>query len=301
LKYFVYWEIIIEAMLKWLTIFVFTLSAFPFNSEAQSFYSARRNRNLMIGGGSGIAYYSGEMVNPGSVGIIKPNIAFQVEYFFFSRISARAAVTWFQISGNDANANDSRKQRNLSFRSNNFEANATVAISLIPQGSRFYQRSRINLHAFTGIGILQFNPSTKYQGDWISLPALETEGVNYSTVQPVIPFGLGMRLKVDPFFSILIEGAYRKTFTDYLDDVSARKYPDPKLLKSDLARSLADRRPEIGTQPADPTKGVRGNPETDDGYFLLNVLIQYYIPTEIFKSQKKLYTTKRKIGMKRRR
>jgi hypothetical protein len=287
-------------MRKCISVIVFATILSPYLSDAQSFYAVKRSRNLMIGGGSGIAYYTGEMVNPNSVGIVKPNIAISAEYYIIPRVSARAGVTWFQTSGDDANANDDREERNLSFRSNNFEASFTGALSLLPTGQRFYQRSRINLHGFVGIALLRFNPKTLYQGNWVALPPLETEGTKYSTIQPVIPFGLGMRIKVDPFFNILIEGGYRKTFTDHLDDVSIRRYPDPATLKSDLSRALSDRRPEIGTQPPNPqTMGKRGNPDTDDGYFLLNVMIQYYVPTEIFRNQaqRKLYRQKGKAGM----
>jgi hypothetical protein len=288
-------------MVKWLKIFFFTLSLIPCLSEAQSFYAVRRNRNLMVNAGSGIAYYQGDMVDPRELGVLKPNIAVGAEYFFLPRFSARANLTWFQTAGNDVKANDDRQERNLHFRSSNIEFNITGAINLIPTGLRFYQRARINLHGFVGIGITRINPKAEYQGEWIALQPLQTENIKYSRFQPVIPFGLGVRIKVDPFFNVLIEGGYRKTFTDYLDDVSSTRYPDPTLLKSDLARALSDRRPEIGTQPSRPTEvGKRGNPDNDDGYFITNVTIQYYLPTEIFRNQRKLYNSKRRAIYRRR-
>jgi hypothetical protein len=162
-------------------------------------------------------------------------------------------------------------------------------------GQRFYQRSMLNFHGFIGIGLLRFNPKAKYNGEWVALAPLETEGVKYARIQPVIPIGLGARIKVNPFFNVLIEGGYRITFTDYLDDVSSTRYPDPTTLKSDLSRALSDRRPEIGTQPSDYLKGKRGNPSNNDGYFIGNVTVQYYLPTEIFRnSQRKMYRSKRK-------
>jgi hypothetical protein len=290
-------------MHHWLKFVVFALTLIPFFSDAQSFYAVRRNRDFMVSLGSGIAYYQGEMVDPKEVGILKPNIAISAEHYFLPRISARANLTWFQLSGTDAKANDDRTERNLSFRSSCVELAVTGAISLIPNGARFYQRARINLHAFGGIGLLHFNPKAEYQGKWVALAPLQTEGKKYSRFQPVIPFGLGARIKVDPFFNILIEGGYRKTFTDYLDDASSTRYPDPKLLKSDLARALSDRRPEIGTQPANPTKvGKRGNPAHDDGYFIGNITLQYFWPEEIFhNSQRKLYNSKRRAIYKRKR
>jgi len=240
------------------------------------------------------------MVNPGEFGKLKPNIALGAEYYLNSRISARAELTWFQLSGDDAKANDSRKQRNLSFTANCIEFSALGAFNLSPMGLRFYQRSTLNLHVFAGIGVLYFNPKATYQGHSYALAPLQTEGVKYSRVQPVIPLGLGGRIKLNPFFNILVEAGYRITFTDYLDDVSARKYPNPATLKSDLSRALSDRRGEIGVVPANDTDGIRGNPDKKDGYFITNITLQYYLPVTLFdNSDRKLYNRKRKAYYRR--
>ena len=283
-------------------LFLIIVTLAPFLADAQSFYAIRRNRNLLVGFGSGTANYFGEMVNPGEFGILKPSIAVSAEYYWTDRISTRAGLTWFQISGDDSKADDDRKNRNLSFTSGNIEFSALGVISLTPLGTRFYQRPMINFHAFLGVGLLYFNPKAVYDGKKYALQPLETEGVKYGRIQPVIPIGLGTRIKLDPFFNLLIEGGYRITFTDYLDDVSVRRYPAAASLKSDLSRALSDRRNEIGKLPeGDPTQvGVRGNPEKNDGYFILNVTVQYYMPKEIFRnSQRKLYKAKRRAYYRR--
>lgn len=280
-------------------LLLLTLALSATLADAQSFYAARRNRNLLVGLGSGTANYYGEMVNPGEFGILKPNIAVSAEYYFTNRFSTRAELTWFQLSGDDSKANDDRKKRNLSFTSGNVELAVMGVINLSPIGTRFYQRSQLNFHAFAGFGVLHFNPKAEYEGKKYALQPLQTEGVKYSRLQPVIPVGLGARIKIDPFFNILIEGGYRFTFTDYLDDVSSRRYKDPATLSSDLSRTLADRRGEIGEDvPFD--KGVRGNPSKNDGYFIANITLQYYLPSEIFQSsQRKLYNSKRKSYYRR--
>jgi hypothetical protein len=157
--------------------------------------------------------------------------------------------------------------------------------------------------------LLYFNPKTELDGKKYALQKYQTEGVKYSRFQPVIPVGLGARIHVNPFFNILIEGGYRFTFTDYLDDVSKRRYPSLDELGvanyDDIRFRLSDRRFEIGTEPGPPlpdvdeekrtTVGVRGNPTENDGYFILNISLQYYLPKEIFRdNQRKLYTVKRK-------
>ena len=284
-------------------IIVFVVVGFlgiPFEGSSQSFYALRRDRNFLVSFGSGTANYKGEMVNPGEFGTLKPNVAIGAEYYLNSRISARAELTWFQIAGKDSEADDDRVERNLSFRANCLELSALGAINLTPMGLRFYQRSRLNFHAFAGIGLLYFNPKAKYQGEWHALQPLRTENKKYSRFQPVIPLGLGARIKLDPFFNILIEGGYRFTFTDYLDDASSTRYVDGSLLKNDLARALADRRVEIDTQPSRPTEvGKRGNPDENDGYFIANITLQYYIPKMMFTNYNKLYNVKRKAYYRR--
>lgn len=272
----------------------------PLTGYCQSFYALRRDRNFLVSLGSGTANYYGEMVNPGEFGKLKPNVAAGAEYYMTDRISIRGELTWFQLSGNDADADDDRVERNLSFRSNNIELSLMGAINLSPMGLRFYQRSKLNFHAFAGIGALYFNPKAKYQGDWHALQPLQTENKKYSRFQPVIPFGFGARIKLDPFFNILVEAGYRLTFTDYLDDASSTRYVDGALLKSDLARALADRRVEIDTQPSRPTEvGKRGNPAHNDGYFITNITLQYYIPKIMFSGYNKLYNAKRKAYYRR--
>jgi len=277
-----------------------------FSADGQTFYNFRRNRNFIATVGSGIAAYKGELVNPGEIGKIKLNIVMGVEYFFADRFSARGELTYFRISGNDSNADDDRVERNLSFFSDNLELSFTGTVNMIPIGTRFYQRPKFNMYAFGGVGALYMNPKTTYEGKTYALQPLQTENVKYSRIQPVIPVGLGIKYMVNPFFNVAVEGGYRITFTDYLDDISSKRYTDPSLLKSDLARTLSDRRQEridnLGLDQTAPAfnKGVRGNPDTNDGYFVINVKVQYYLPYEVFQnSNRKLFNKRRKYYYRR--
>lgn len=287
-------------MKRFAILAIVAISGIPLVGYSQSFYALRRDRNFLVSLGSGTANYYGEMVNPGEFGTLKPNIAMGAEFYLTDRISARAELTWFQLSGDDSKADDDRVERNLSFKSNNIELSLLGAVNLTPMGLRFYQRSKLNFHVFTGIGVLYFNPKAEYQGKTYALQPLRTENKKYSRIQPVIPLGLGARIKLDPFFNILVEAGYRITFTDYLDDASSTRYVDGALLKSDLARALADRRVEVDTQPSRPTEvGKRGNPAKNDGYFVTNITLQYYLPVILFSNYSKLYNVKRKAYYRR--
>lgn len=253
--------------------------------------------------GVGTSTYYGELSNPKDYLDAKPSMAVGLQYFFTNRISARAELTYFNLQGDDAQADDEyRLQRNLSFTSSNFEFNTVGVIQLGPHGQRFYQRPRINFYGFAGIGLLYFNPKTEYQGEKIALQPLQTEGVKYSKVAPVIPYGLGGKIMINPFLNVSIEVGHRKVFTDYLDDVSTvhlgvgvGAFDDP------IAEALSDRRPELGIAAA-PTGAKRGNPDKKDAYMLLNLKVEYYLPGDIFgNSNRKMYKSKRKAYYKRRR
>jgi Outer membrane protein beta-barrel domain len=274
----------------------------PLLASAQSFYALRKERDLIVSVGSGATKFYGDLVNPGQIGKVRMNVNVGAEYYFTNRISARAEVTWFQLSGDDALANTDRRERNLSFFSNNIELDFTGAIQLIPNGKKFYQRAGFNIYGWGGVGVLYFNPKTTYEGEVVKLQPLQTEGVKYRRTQFVLPVGLGVKIKVNPWMNVAIEGGYRETFTDYLDDVSVRRYPDPANLiggVGGLSAKLSDRRVEIGTQPSDPQNvGVRGNPDNQDAYFILNVKAQFYMPTTL-NLQRKLFTAKRKAYYKK--
>src|SRR5262245_41149274 len=116
------------------TLFVVLLTVAFLETSAQSFYSYRRDRDFLISIGSGTTHYFGEMVNPGEWGKTKPNIILGAEYHLSNRVALRGEFSWFQIEGNDAEANDDREERNLNFKANNFELNVSGAVYLLPQG-----------------------------------------------------------------------------------------------------------------------------------------------------------------------
>jgi hypothetical protein len=57
-------------------------------------------------------------------------------------------------------------------------------------------------------------------------------------------------------------------------------HKDPASFSNPIAAALADRRPELGLA-ALPAGSQRGDPSKKDGYFLLNVKIEYYLPGNI--------------------
>jgi hypothetical protein len=270
-------------------------------TEAQSFYSARRERSLILSGGLGTSTYYGDLANSNAYIKANPNVNAALQYFLTNRIGARVELNWFTLAGDDKDANGGgRVERNLSFQSSNFELSAVGMINLFTHGDRFYRRPGINIYGFAGVGLLYFNPkATDQLGNSVSLQPLKTEGVAYSLVAPVIPFGLGIRFKVNPMFNLSIEAGFRKTFTDYLDDVSTT-YPGASSFNGDAqAIYFSDRR--VNPALNGTAGGVRGNSNSLDSYLLLNAKVEYYLPWAFGGGDRKKYSKKRGSFKRKRR
>ncbi len=249
---------------------------------SQSFYNTRKGRDVILSAGTGVTSYFGDLNDPGD--IIDPDLNLNIggQYFFNDRIAGRAELTWFRLSGDDSKSkNDSGKpKRNLSFTSSNLEFNVVGIVNVFSNGPRFYQRPQFNLYGLAGIGVLHFNPKAELDGEKYALQPLMTEGVDYSRTAVALIYGGGVKYMVNPFFNVVVEAGYRQTFTDYLDDVSST-YVAQSSFEDPVAAALADRKPEIGRPPSEPGD-ARGNPDKNDGYFLLNFKIEFYLPPNIF-------------------
>jgi len=269
----------------------------------QSFYNSRKGRDVILSAGTGVSSYFGDLNDPGDIIDTKLNANIGVQYFFNNRIAARAEFQWFQLSGDDAKSDtDGRVKRNLSFTSNNYEFNAVGIINAFEYGPRFYQRPQFNIYGFAGVGVIYFNPKAELDGEKHALQPLQTEGVDYSRVAPVIIYGGGIKYMVNPFFNVALEAGYRLTFTDYLDDVSTTYKDNSSFEAGSVAQRLADRRPEIGLSLKE-AGSKRGEPSNNDGYLIFNLKVEFYLPPDIFSlsTDRRRKAPKRNIQRRRRR
>ena len=218
--------------------------------------------------GAGTSWYYGDLcdncIDP------KANLNLGAHLRFNERISVKAELNWYQIGAKQ----DQYAPRNLSFKSNNIEFLAAGVVDLFQHSTNYYSRKRFTPFAYAGLGFTYFNPKAELDGTTYSLRPLQTEGVAYSPITVIVPGGIGVRVKVAHFLDISVEGGYRLTFTDYLDDVSTVYIAanDP------LASSLSDRSPEI-EKKANKPGGQRGNPDSRDGYFVAGVKAEITLPS----------------------
>ena len=98
----------------------------------------------------------------------------------------------------------------------------------------------------------------------------------YSLWQFCIPIGFGFKYTIDAKWGIGIEYGMRKTFTDYIDDVSTTYFDNQTLRdqNGDVAAALADRSDHSvpGRTGADEQ---RGDPRDLDAYMFAIFSINY--------------------------
>lgn len=267
-------------------------------ADAQSFYSRRRDRSLMFSFGLGASTYHGDLHDVLYDGLTaRPNFGIGLRKKFGSQLSFRVDLNWYQIGGADSlnqkigerenrnGGNDTRRKRNLSFRSNNIELSGMFFFNLIPVNGSYTRRPLINPYIYAGIGVTTNNPKAFYQNEWHALRPLQTELTPYSGTLMVIPVGLGIRLKANQYIDILLEAGRRFTFSDYLDDISTEHVDVSEFdalfgegtEMAELAKALSDRSVEGGFSDSLPGDD-RGNPEKNDAYYIFQVRLEMYLP-----------------------
>ncbi len=249
-------------------------------------------RTHAVSGGIGTIYYYGDLTDRFKSAELKPAASLMYHRYIQQQLSLRVGLMYGQIGAEDWKADsESRRARNLHFRSPIFEVSAVMVYEIFKDkhfGNAWVARPFITPYLFAGVSMFHFNPQARYNGSWIDLQPLGTEGQQlpssgtgpYSRVQVAIPGGLGLSLRIADYAGINMELGYRLTRTDYLDDVST-DYPD--------LNELAEYNPTAAELSYRPYKGVsyedyineygsvRGNPDAKDGYFFFNLSVVYYL------------------------
>lgn len=245
-----------------------------------------------LGGGKGIGKPFIKDVN---VGNTQPEGSVYFTTFYKNAVGLRTEAVWGVVKASDAvlkNVKEStggRFERNLSFRSTIFEI--SLLGELHPLYFKKYYPSdklpRISPYLLGGIGYFVFNPRAKYDGTWVDLRPLSTEGQGfaeypdrkfYKLKQINFPVGGGIKYKLSDQFNFSAECVYRILTTDYLDDVSTT-YIDKNLFQKYLgaqaatAVALYDRQKEIVPTSSTNVGDIRGNPKNNDAYFSFNFKI----------------------------
>lgn len=239
-----------------------------------------------VGVFGGVSYYVGDL-NPSKQFLLcKPGFGIIYRYNLSPRFALKINGLYGTIEGNDAISKANIK-RNLSFKSYVTDISAQIELNFLKYVTG-HEKYKFSPYIFTGISLFNFNPRARYEGTWYELQPLGTEGQGttipdvkkrYSLTNVAIPFGLGVKYSPAKFLCIGFEWGLRKTFTDYLDDVST-VYADPVILAAEntqMAAILADRTIRADGETASNTGLQRGNSKTKDWYSFAGLFVQFRI------------------------
>ncbi len=239
------------------------------------------DRSLSISLFTGAINYQGDL-NPNSFTFAHSNFAVGAgihvplnRWFTF-----RAAVQTGKIEAADQWNRDYLKPRNLSFTSTIKEISAGLELNVLDAATKGFTP-----YLYGGIALFHFNPWSKDNaGNKVYLKPLSTEGQGlsqypdqkpYALTQMALAFGGGLKFNLSDAVSIRLDFSQRKTFTDYLDDVSSH-YVDRDILLQERGAKAVEMAYRGGQTPLGmpqyPAHGEqRGTPSEMDWYYFFGI------------------------------
>ena len=277
------------------------------DADAQQF--SKRKQYNSVGFSLNAMNYFGDIVPVTNftslrLGATRVGAGISITRRFYPRLSGRFGLSYGRISGDDSQAADPngpdskfRYNRNFSFRNDILEASAVAIVDLIENRNNYLKRPDFVPYVFAGVAGIYTNPKGLVgknnegltEGTYLPLSDLKTEGQAnaYGHTQFVIPFGGGIRYRINRNFDASLEIGWRKTFTDYLDDVGG-KYADVNKLSpgsqryfgNGITRSITEKNGQFPnfTDPSSQ-RGDSGN--KTDWYIVTGVTLNYILTPRI--------------------
>ena len=230
--------------------------------------------------------YIGDLNDQSMLGTVCLAYGGMFRYDFDERWSLRFDVDYGHLEGGNP---DYIERRNLSFRSYLFEGSMRAEFNFFPFSMRddHYVWTPF---IFGGLGFFTFNPTAYYtdpfngESGWYDLQPLGTEGQGtplapdrtpYTLKQLSMPFGIGVKYHPSKSLTLSAEYGFRKTWTDYIDDVSTTYVDNEQLayISGDLAAGLADRSDEVVPGYVNAAGIKRGDDTLDDWFAYFNVSV----------------------------
>ncbi len=221
------------------------------------------------------------------------NIGISYRYRFRPFFATSTIIDIGQVKGDDKlTLEPARNARNLNFKSILFTAYQRLEFLFYFKESFGHKYNfkgvsgkrnhNEQIYLFAGVGLCYFNPMGNYNGTWVALKPLHTEGQGfpnrpkeYSLITPIIPMGLGFRMGIDRMWRVGLEITYFKTFSDYIDDVSTTGF-DTDLLqeKYGTVSAFMSNPAKTEAQKAWFANGQqRGDSKHKDAFLYANVIV----------------------------
>lgn len=220
------------------------------------FISEAKAQKYEIGGGLGTTAYTGDILRKIDLDHLGLHGTLFGKRNFDNVWTLRLGLTAGTLRATDSVRpyDLAAERRDARFRGGIIEGTAIMEFNFLDflrNDSEFFWSP----YAFFGIGYSHFfSKGNTYAFQF-------SERYNVGTV--VIPFGGGVKYRLDDRWTLAVEAGIRATFTDYLDKVDSRTPPIPRF-----------------QDPANPNQpyGINyGNPYDKDWYYFLGVTLSYTI------------------------
>lgn len=164
-------------------------------------------QGLEIGGGLGTSLATGDVTRGFELGELGLAGQIFVRYNLSNVVSLRGTGAVASLKGDDTTnpIDPFAELRGFSFQRTNYEASMVVEYNFLDYKER---NSIINWSPYFFIGGGLTAVSNRKAND------------NYSRIQPVIPFGLGLKYRLNKQWNLEFEFGARKTFYDGIDRIS---------------------------------------------------------------------------------
>ena len=166
-----------------------------------------------IGAGIGALTYTGDLSPTYRIQDNRPGGILYYRNNLSNVVSLRYAITGGMLQGNDNNAVDVfGALRDASFDIIILEPSVTIEYNFLD-----YKEKN---------SIIDFSPYFFAGAGFFTFFGQEASEAEYSTIQPTIPFGLGMKYNLSRNWRLNFEFGARMTFFDYIDNISEPIIPD---------------------------------------------------------------------------
>ncbi len=165
-------------------------------------------QHLEIGGGIGAGLYKGDI----SPNIDPRNSRLAGQIFLRHTPGKAVSLKYGILAGSFAGSDEKRtndpfaQTRKRSFRSSLQEISVCAEYNFLDYRSEL-KRMPLSPYLFGGLALFRFEPQNNFK------PTYNLSGIS-------IPFGIGLKYVVYKNWNLNLEFGARKTFTDYLDDLS---------------------------------------------------------------------------------
>ncbi|MHA8070032.1 outer membrane beta-barrel protein [Aquirufa ecclesiirivi] len=228
------------------------------------------------------------------------NAGVQYTRHFKKNFSIQGSFTYIRLAADDnyfdpAGRFEPSYTRNLHFRTDMQELSLIGIYEILGNEENLPKRRTLSPYVYLGLSGVYFNPQARKpvtdldaNGNPIQKPfedwqPQQTEGVDYSKITGAVPFGFGVRYKLNQSFDIGFDFGYRIALSDYLDDVSDNRTNVPLGLALYTNRELE---PYSASTLAQRTGWVQSNnppliAKGSDQYFTTQIRLIYHLKNKI--------------------